>query len=469
MRLGRKTTKSGAIAGRFRLTGTLRHGKAFALSRGRAWLMSRTCSTCSAPRKSPRAGVEVREVRELIDSGRVPTIDGRFVAAGPAVEAVRGLRTGALLTTPPESVSAVVGRTARGGRAVNRLRGGARPDARQHRLAARRRPCQPSPARIDPANLVYLVTPGPGGGGGGGGLRQPRPAPRAEMRGKSEQRSPVPTVRVDRGEPAEPKPAPVPDPEPATGAGRATAPAGAARSRPAGGRAGGDPGVRSDRTAPACRPMCCRTRRAAGPARAAARGPARAPGSAKVTAPGSARDRTAAPAAGRTGPGSGVTPPTLLKEVKPDYTEEARRRGHHRRRRARNRRPPRRQRRRRAVDARSRRRPRSARHRGGPPVALLSGAASGYAGRRGRRSRGRIQAAVTIMSTLPCIVSLVSLSLAAAMAVLLARVRREEQQRSDARVAALSGMSATDFLSETSRTPTASPTDREFAPEPTDA
>ena len=53
------------------------------------------------------------------------------------------------------------------------------------------------------------------------------------------------------------------------------------------------------------------------------------------------------------------------------------------------------------------------------------------------------------MSTLFLIITLVSLSLAAAMAVVLTRVRREERQRSDARVAALNGMAAADFLSET--------------------
>lgn len=52
------------------------------------------------------------------------------------------------------------------------------------------------------------------------------------------------------------------------------------------------------------------------------------------------------------------------------------------------------------------------------------------------------------MSTFSLIVTLASLSLAAVMAVLLARMRRAEQQRSDARVALLAGMSATDFLSE---------------------
>jgi len=71
------------------------------------------------------------------------------------------------------------------------------------------------------------------------------------------------------------------------------------------------------------------------------------------------------------------------------------------------------------------------------------------------------------MSTLSLIVSLVSIALAAAMAVLLARVRREEQQRSAARVAVLRGMSATDFLSEGESEPL--PQVDAFEPEPFEA
>ncbi|MEO7275660.1 MAG: hypothetical protein ABIX28_11740 [Vicinamibacterales bacterium] len=52
------------------------------------------------------------------------------------------------------------------------------------------------------------------------------------------------------------------------------------------------------------------------------------------------------------------------------------------------------------------------------------------------------------MSTLSLTFSLVSLALAAVLAVRLARLRRDEQQRSAARITVLSGMAATDFLSE---------------------
>ena len=61
------------------------------------------------------------------------------------------------------------------------------------------------------------------------------------------------------------------------------------------------------------------------PARAAARAPARAPALAKATARASAPAKAAAPAADRIVPGSGVEPPRLLREVRADYTDEARR------------------------------------------------------------------------------------------------------------------------------------------------
>jgi hypothetical protein len=68
------------------------------------------------------------------------------------------------------------------------------------------------------------------------------------------------------------------------------------------------------------------------------------------------------------------------------------------------------------------------------------------------------------MSTLSLFVSLLSIALAVAMGVILARMRREEQRRSDARVAALRDMSATDFLSESEGEPL--PRADAFAPEP---
>src|SRR6478735_2005657 len=152
--------------------------------------VSQLLDVFSAAEIARAAGAYERDVRALIAAGRVPTIDGRFVAAGPAVDAVRALRAGAMLAAPPELFQ--------GGSAAPREVGGPfTSSAAAHFLVLGSLAwllsgaAPPSPARIDPANLVYLVTPGPGGGGGGGGLRQRTPPARAELRGTSSLRSPV--------------------------------------------------------------------------------------------------------------------------------------------------------------------------------------------------------------------------------------------------------------------------------------
>ena len=165
------------------------------------------------------AGADVRDIRVLIESGRVPTVDGHFVAAGPAVEVVRSIRAGApMLAAPPALfqpsaaerreagvplVGSVVAHAVMIGGFALMLGVG----AATHEPAA----------RIDKSNLVFLISPGPGGGGGGGGLQQRAPAARAAIRGISARRSPVRTERVvepKAPEPEKPLPAAVPEPAP---------------------------------------------------------------------------------------------------------------------------------------------------------------------------------------------------------------------------------------------------------------
>src|SRR4051812_7664457 len=50
---------------------------------------------------------------------------------------------------------------------------------------------------VDPARLVFLITPGPGGGGGGGGNRANKPAPKLERQGAPKPRMAVPKVTPD--------------------------------------------------------------------------------------------------------------------------------------------------------------------------------------------------------------------------------------------------------------------------------
>ena len=189
----------------------------------------------------------------------------------------------------------------------------------------------PSPARIDPANLVYLVTPGPGGGGGGGGLRQRTPPARAELRGTSSLRSPVAAAHVKRPEPADepkpvaaPKPAAVPEPAPVppvvTPPPPPPEPAPPVLA-PVATRASDT----QDRTGLPTDSSSTSASRGSGQGGGAGSGTGTGlgEGDGSGIGPGS----NGGTGGGVYGPGSGVSAPTLLKEVKPDYTEDARRRG----------------------------------------------------------------------------------------------------------------------------------------------
>ena len=279
----------------------------------------------SAAEIARAAGADVRDVRTLIASGRVPTVDGRFVAAGPAVEAVRGLRSGAVLAAPPDLFQALS--TAR--REVSLPLTGT---VAAHALIVGSIawllagvPVQSSPARIDPANLVYLVTPGPGGGGGGGGLRQPKPVARAELRGTSGERSPVPTARVARAEPAKPKPVPVADLDPAPVEVEPPPPAQPDPAPPVMAPVATRASDQNDRTGLPTEAKSDPTSH--GPGDDGGAGTGKGAGLGEGDGAGIGAGSNGGTGGGPYRPGSGVTPPSLLKEVKPDYTEDARRRG----------------------------------------------------------------------------------------------------------------------------------------------
>ena len=167
------------------------------------------------------------------------------------------------------------------------------------------------------ARLIFVSTPGPGGGGGGGGLRQPLPPPKAERRGQEAISSPVPprvepTVIEPVRRPQPPKP---PEREALP---RILAPLVAARADTRDVR-----GLLTRRTAPR-RPEVPPSQgpgldggvgRGAGRGLGSGRGAGVGPGTGGGTGGGPYR------------PGSGVTPPRLLEEIKPAYTEDARRRG----------------------------------------------------------------------------------------------------------------------------------------------
>jgi periplasmic protein TonB len=195
-----------------------------------------------------------------------------------------------------------------------------------------------------PVHLVFLMTPGPGGGGGGGGARMPDPPARAEraapIKFVKRVSSPVPPVRrtpppprpviadppkhVDppKVEPPKIEPpkidppkvetAPVEPPKVSPPTQSVQAPV-----LPA-------PADASDKAGLLNR----------SPQPAASSGPGTGGGIGTGAGPGLGEGRGSGIGAGSDGgtgggpfkPGAGIEPPTLLREVKPAYTDEARRR-----------------------------------------------------------------------------------------------------------------------------------------------
>jgi TonB family protein len=171
--------------------------------------------------------------------------------------------------------------------------------------------------------LVFLATPGPGGGGGGGGNRQPAPARQARLDGPRRLRSPItPRRPADRRpeqpvRPAEPEP-PIPKPEPPAPEPPPPAPAPAATAPVATVAADNEtrPGVLDEGATGS-----------QGPGSDGGSGTGTGTGMGEGTGPGIGPGSGGGIGGGPFRPGSGVTPPRLVHEVKPDYTDEARRRG----------------------------------------------------------------------------------------------------------------------------------------------
>jgi TonB family protein len=171
--------------------------------------------------------------------------------------------------------------------------------------------------------LVFLAAPGPGGGGGGGGNRQPKPARQARLEGSRTVRSPVaprrpPERRAEQPvRSAEPEPPVVaPDPPAPEPAPPAPAPAAIAPVATVAADDQTRPGVLDEGAAASQGP-------GANGGSGTGEGTGMGEGAGSGIGPGSGGGMGGGPFR----PGSGVTPPRLLHEVKPDYTDEARRRG----------------------------------------------------------------------------------------------------------------------------------------------
>ncbi len=180
------------------------------------------------------------------------------------------------------------------------------------------------------ARLVFVMAPGPGGGGGGGGLRNPLPAPRIQRRGPERPRlsvpavTPKPVVTTARREeppkeltpiapPVVPPPPPVerePEPLPSK---VLVAPVVTAAAAPAE-REGT---IEDDRG---------RTE-SQGSGAGGGAGTGQGTGNGEGLGTGIGDGAGGGTGGGPYRPGSGIEPPRLLREVKADYTDEARRRG----------------------------------------------------------------------------------------------------------------------------------------------
>ena len=168
--------------------------------------------------------------------------------------------------------------------------------------------------RPEKMRLVYLALPGPGGGGGGGGLKQRLPPPKAKREGTRRIDSPLP-VRETPVIP-EPKPTP-PEPEPPKVEPEPLPPVEAPVVAIAA----------DNQTRPGALEQSQAETPSRGPGEGGGVGSGAGVGLGEGDGSGIGEGSGGGTGGGPYRPGSGVEPPSLLKEFKPDYTEEARRRG----------------------------------------------------------------------------------------------------------------------------------------------
>jgi periplasmic protein TonB len=272
------------------------------------------------------AGVRSDVVRTMIAEGSVNTVDGRFVAATDAIRAVRILRGMAVPDAERPIFSQARGARRSPGAALV-ASGAVHAGIVAVFVLLTVSVAAPTALTTTPMRLVFLATPGPGGGGGGGGLKQPLPPPKAQMKGLEVARSPVPRPRPITSRPPEPAPKPTPPPptpepvvkpveppppEPPKPLPQVVAPV--AQTAP-------DPvdktGVLAD----------AKDSDSHGPGSGSGAGTGQGTGIGEGTGSGIGPGSGGGTGGGPYRPGAGITPPAIIREIKPDYTEEARRRG----------------------------------------------------------------------------------------------------------------------------------------------
>lgn len=263
-------------------------------------------------------GVRPRDVRDLAAAGLIQPIGGRFFSEADAIFALRSLAAYGVagdrtlfrpvpgLRREPGLPLALAGSLHAAMLAALVL----------VTTAGMARPSALAPQDKNEMRLVFLVAPGPGGGGGGGGHKEPAPPPPAERKGKEMLRSPLPVRRPPpRVEPPpivrQVEPPPVkPEPVPPVIAPVATV-AADAQDRAGVPWVAKTPPVMEDSHGPG-----------AGGGTGNGQGVGLGSGDGAGIGPGSGGGTGGGPYR----PGSGITAPAILHEVKPDYTEDGRRR-----------------------------------------------------------------------------------------------------------------------------------------------
>lgn len=266
---------------------------------------------------------EVRTVASALPTGAPiePGLDA-FIPHHEAVRVVRALRSGHVVGTP-EGLAPVLSASSSGrattvpllvSTSLHACAALAIAIVASLGYAAADAPSELINVPNEPVRLVFLAQPGPGGGGGGGGLRMPAPPPKAERKGERKLSSPLPARELPP--PIRPVPKPIEPPPPLEAkklppvmAPVVTAPADSRE------REGVLEQVPKD------------TPDSQGPGSGAGVGAGRGTGVGEGQGPGIGPGEGGGTGGGPYRPGSGVDPPRLLREVRADYTDEARRAG----------------------------------------------------------------------------------------------------------------------------------------------
>jgi TonB family protein len=281
------------------------------------------------------AGVAESDVRALVEGGEIRTIgallpgsvDARsrnYIPHAEAVRVVRALRRG-------DAIGAIEGRDFN--RLLAPLPGRKRPttvpmivSTSLHGLVAAAVVVITSigftnaDERTDvientkpPVRMVYLMQPGPGGGGGGGGLKMRTPPTKSERKGEKKISSPLPARKIPP--PLEPKPTPV-EPPPAPLEAKVLPPVMAPIAPVAADTRDREGDVKeTPKEAPPSQ----------GPGTGGGAGVGKGTGLGEGDGSGIGPGQGGGMGGGPYRPGSGVEPPRLLKEVRANYTDEARR------------------------------------------------------------------------------------------------------------------------------------------------